>query len=125
MFRWETPTEGGLWHGALRSGQTGLFKPEDTVAYLGAENPISSNTAKLLQLTKENKPTKKRSSEKLTDKEKRKLLISEPQGLKHTCHVGLDGSLEVLSFDNHISRFRKSIRANPCRWFTFNTHHKR
>jgi hypothetical protein len=28
------------------------------------------------------------------DKEKRKLLISEPQGdLRHTCHVGLDGKV--------------------------------
>uniref|UniRef100_A0A914DMA1 non-specific protein-tyrosine kinase n=1 Tax=Acrobeloides nanus TaxID=290746 RepID=A0A914DMA1_9BILA len=81
---------GEYWRGALRSGQTGLFKPSETVAYLGAENPAPSLDSKLLKSPANVKKSSK-SASKLPP-EKKKLLISEPQGeVLHTCHVGIDG----------------------------------
>lgn len=81
---------GEYWKGALRNGQTGLFKPSETVAYLGAENPAPSLDSKLLKSPANVKKLAK-NAQKLPP-EKKKLLISEPQGeVLHTCHVGIDG----------------------------------
>lgn len=91
--------DNSFWHGALRSGQTGLFKPEETVAFLGAENPsplVLIPPANGSQSVGGKVVIKEKDAGKKTgkDKEKRKLLISEPQGdLRHTCHVGLDGKV--------------------------------
>ncbi|KAI6175084.1 Activated CDC42 kinase 1 [Aphelenchoides bicaudatus] len=89
------PNDPPLWRGALRNGQTGYFRPSDTVAHLNAENPTSALNVKLVQANqKPPKDTKESKWTKTTDKEKKKLLISEPQGdLRHTCHVGLDGKV--------------------------------
>ncbi|KAK6752466.1 hypothetical protein RB195_003720 [Necator americanus] len=90
--------DGYYWFGSLRNGRTGLFRPTDTVAHLGAENPstvevISSGcVAKNIERKEkeEKKPTKK---DKEREREKRKALISEPVGeVRHTCHVGIDGT---------------------------------
>uniref|UniRef100_A0A914CXF1 CRIB domain-containing protein n=1 Tax=Acrobeloides nanus TaxID=290746 RepID=A0A914CXF1_9BILA len=92
---------GEYWRGALRSGQTGLFKPSETVAYLGAENPAPSLDSKLLKSPANVKKSSK-SASKLPP-EKKKLLISEPQGeVLHTCHVGIDGkSFGLLQVDKN------------------------
>ncbi|KAK6050426.1 p21-Rho-binding domain protein [Cooperia oncophora] len=95
--------DGYYWLGSLRNGRTGLFRPTDTVAHLGAENPstvevISSGcVAKSIEKKEkeDKKPTKKRFSlkDKEREREKRKALISEPVGeVRHTCHVGIDGT---------------------------------
>ncbi|XGW26729.1 hypothetical protein V3C99_007373 [Haemonchus contortus] len=90
--------DGYYWFGSLRNGRTGLFRPTDTVAHLGAENPstvevISSGcVAKSIEKKeKEEKKSSKKDKEK--EREKRKALISEPVGeVRHTCHVGIDGT---------------------------------
>ncbi|KAH7724377.1 Protein ARK-1 a [Aphelenchoides avenae] len=97
---------GDFWHGALKNGQTGLFKPAETVAYLGAENPSPAASGCLLSTIqprsggkspvagKKEKSEKDKEKSKVLDKERKKLLISEPQGdLRHTCHVGIDGKM--------------------------------
>ncbi|WKY08360.1 hypothetical protein Q1695_007689 [Nippostrongylus brasiliensis] len=90
--------DGYYWLGSLRNGRTGLFRPTDTVAHLGAENPssvevISSGcVSKSLERKEkdERKPTKK---DKEREREMRKAMISEPVGeVRHTCHVGIDGT---------------------------------
>ncbi|VDL76086.1 unnamed protein product [Nippostrongylus brasiliensis] len=90
--------DGYYWLGSLRNGRTGLFRPTDTVAHLGAENPssvevISSGcVSKSLERKEkdEKKPTKK---DKEREREMRKAMISEPVGeVRHTCHVGIDGT---------------------------------
>ncbi|RCN47121.1 hypothetical protein ANCCAN_06845 [Ancylostoma caninum] len=90
--------DGYYWFGSLRNGRTGLFRPTDTVAHLGAENPSSMEVissgcvAKNIERKEkeEKKPTKK---DKELEREKRKALISEPVGeVRHTCHVGIDGT---------------------------------
>ncbi|KAI6242395.1 hypothetical protein M3Y99_00224900 [Aphelenchoides fujianensis] len=94
-----TEAGGSFWHGALRNGRTGLFRPAETVAHLGAENPTaaSQKPPAASPPTAAIKPTsasKEKKSKGEKDKEKRKLLISEPQGdLRHTCHVGVDGKV--------------------------------
>ncbi|KAI6180379.1 Tyrosine-protein kinase PR2 [Aphelenchoides besseyi] len=73
-----------FWIGAKRNGEIGAFQPDKTVAHLGAENPTGTKKSPIqtMQPPKEKK------------KEKRKILISEPQGdLRHTCHVGVDGKV--------------------------------
>lgn len=65
------------------------------MAYLGAENPSTTT----LTTSINNNITEKKTSKNITtktnevcDKERRKLLISQPQSdLRHTCHVGIDG----------------------------------
>ena len=88
---------GEYWLGAMRDGQVGLFKPADTVAYLGA---ISPNPG---VLNFKNVPIVKKKDLKQSKlpPEKKKLLISEPQGdVRHTCHVGVDGqSFGLLQVD--------------------------
>lgn len=81
--------DGYYWRGCVRSGRTGLFRPADTVARLGAENPggkVDYVTPLLTKITAE--------KEKEKDKnKKKKLVISEPQGeVRHTCHMGIDGT---------------------------------
>jgi hypothetical protein len=61
---------------------------------LGAENPSSTRLVPLangqIKIVKET--ASKKPIIKASDKEKKKLLISEPQGdLRHTCHIGVDG----------------------------------
>ncbi|KAJ1364364.1 hypothetical protein KIN20_024450 [Parelaphostrongylus tenuis] len=72
--------DGYYWFGSLRNGKTGLFRPTDTVAHLGAEKP--SNIEKRKQKRTENESVRSE-----------KALISEPVGkVRHTCHVGIDGT---------------------------------
>ncbi|VDO42653.1 unnamed protein product [Haemonchus placei] len=81
--------DGYYWFGSLRNGRTGLFRPTDTVAHLGAENP--SSVESIEKKEKEEKKSSKKDKEK--EREKRKALISEPVGeVRHTCHVGIDGT---------------------------------
>ncbi|CEF59677.1 Activated CDC42 kinase 1 [Strongyloides ratti] len=99
-----TPTaypDGYYWRGALKDGTIGLFRPTDTVAHIGTENPkvhYSILQAPPTISTSEKKPI---NNEK--DIKKKKLLISEPQGdLRHTCHVGIDGrSFGLLQVDKN------------------------
>ncbi|KAK0399030.1 hypothetical protein QR680_002875 [Steinernema hermaphroditum] len=75
--------DGYYWKGSMKGGNSGLFKPNDTVAHLGAENPATKSL--LNGKTNIVKPESKAP-------EKKKLIISEPQGdLRHTCHLGIDG----------------------------------
>ncbi|KAL3079024.1 hypothetical protein niasHS_014806 [Heterodera schachtii] len=80
----------GLWRGISKAGKVGLFRPEDTIAFLGAENPSAKGDALSEQLR-----TEKGKMKKQLDKEKKRkkaVEISEPKGdLRHTCHVGADG----------------------------------
>lgn len=78
----------------------GLFRPEDTIAFLGAEKPsASSNGSISIQLiSDQNGAKKKKRKKEEKDKnakleERRRILeISQPQGdLRHMCHVGADG----------------------------------
>uniref|UniRef100_A0AC34QCH1 Non-specific protein-tyrosine kinase n=1 Tax=Panagrolaimus sp. JU765 TaxID=591449 RepID=A0AC34QCH1_9BILA len=89
--------DGDFWLGAMRDGQIGLFKPADTVAYLGAESP-NPGTAIM-----KNGPIIKKKDLKQAKipLEQKKLMISEPQGdVRHTCHVGIDGqSFGLLQVD--------------------------
>ncbi|CAI4231837.1 unnamed protein product [Auanema sp. JU1783] len=93
-----TYPDGFYWYGSLSNGQTGLFKPTDTVAYLGAEIP-SNNTVLMPSCMpsgggeKGEKEKKNSKKSKLEAREKKKALISEPVGeVRHTCHVGIDGT---------------------------------
>lgn len=84
--------DGYYWRGCLRNGRTGLFRPAETVARLGAENPGGKidHCASLLAAFANEKQAGNTEKDKL---KKKKLLISEPQGeLRHTCHVGIDGT---------------------------------
>ncbi|PIO69464.1 variant SH3 domain protein, partial [Teladorsagia circumcincta] len=90
--------DGYYWLGSLRNGRTGLFRPTDTVAHLGAENPstvevISSGCVAKSIDKKEKEEKKSTKKDKEREREKRKALISEPVGeVRHTCHVGIDGT---------------------------------
>ncbi|TMS39919.1 hypothetical protein L596_006372 [Steinernema carpocapsae] len=101
--------DGFYWKGSMKGGKTGLFRPNDTVAYLGAENPVSKTV--LNGKTSLAKPAEPKMAEK------KKLIISEPQGdLRHTCHVGIDGrSFGLLGVDkNDLSRaLPPSISPSP------------
>uniref|UniRef100_A0A158PCU0 non-specific protein-tyrosine kinase n=1 Tax=Angiostrongylus cantonensis TaxID=6313 RepID=A0A158PCU0_ANGCA len=86
--------DGYYWFGSLRNGRTGLFRPTDTVAHLGGS---------LTLLSFKEKKTTKKVSDKEREREKRKALISEPVGkVRHTCHVGIDGTafglLQVIPY---------------------------
>ncbi|CAD5205540.1 unnamed protein product [Bursaphelenchus okinawaensis] len=110
------------WHGATRQGRCGLFKPAETVAYLGAENPTNAprlgplplyqNTVAVPEAKKERMSLiGRKNSQKSLDKEKKKLLISEPQGdLRHTCHIGIDGSVFGLV---HVNKNDLSSTISP------------
>ncbi|XP_049796117.1 uncharacterized protein LOC126212752 [Schistocerca nitens] len=81
------PNVSGCWKGVLNSGKTGLFNPAHTVAYLGSNLPAAPG----------GKPGEfVRGDGKNPYSSRRRLrpeMISRPQGdLKHTGHVGLDGS---------------------------------
>ncbi|KJH48926.1 p21-Rho-binding domain protein [Dictyocaulus viviparus] len=90
--------DGYYWFGSLRNGRTGLFRPADTVAHLGAEKPssvevISSGCAVKSIERKEKEEKRITKKDKEREREKRKALISEPVGkVRHTCHVGIDGT---------------------------------
>lgn len=81
----------------MRNGSIGLFKPAETVAYLGAESPVPGGVNFRAPIVK------KKDAQKVSKvpPEKKKLLISEPQGdVRHTCHVGIDGtSFGILQAD--------------------------
>ncbi|UMM31411.1 hypothetical protein L5515_012898 [Caenorhabditis briggsae] len=85
--------DGYYWFGSLRNGKLGLFRPTDTVAHLGSEPPCSNvengfNGEKSTEKGKKNKKV-----DKGEERERKKLLISEPVGdVRHTCHVGIDGT---------------------------------
>lgn len=108
--------DGYYWRGCLRNGRTGLFRPAETVARLGAENPGGKidHCASLLAAFANEKQAGNTEKDKL---KKKKLLISEPQGeLRHTCHVGIDGtSFGLLQIDkNELARaLPPSIVASP------------
>uniref|UniRef100_A0A1I7TQ30 non-specific protein-tyrosine kinase n=1 Tax=Caenorhabditis tropicalis TaxID=1561998 RepID=A0A1I7TQ30_9PELO len=88
--------DGYYWFGSLRNGKLGLFRPTDTVAHLGSEPPCSNGTIDNgftgeKSTEKGNKKSKK--VDKGEERERKKLLISEPVGdVRHTCHVGIDGT---------------------------------
>ncbi|KAK0399031.1 hypothetical protein QR680_002875 [Steinernema hermaphroditum] len=100
--------DGYYWKGSMKGGNSGLFKPNDTVAHLGAENPATKSL--LNGKTNIVKPESKAP-------EKKKLIISEPQGdLRHTCHLGIDGrSFGLMQVDkNDLSRaLPPSISPSP------------
>uniref|UniRef100_A0A1I8A4B2 non-specific protein-tyrosine kinase n=1 Tax=Steinernema glaseri TaxID=37863 RepID=A0A1I8A4B2_9BILA len=101
--------DGYYWKGSIKGGKTGLFRPNETVAYLGAENPASKSL--LSSKTNIVKPVESKATEK------KKIIISEPQGdLRHTCHVGIDGrSFGLLQVDkNDLSKaLPPSISPSP------------
>uniref|UniRef100_A0AC35U7C7 Activated Cdc42 kinase-like n=1 Tax=Rhabditophanes sp. KR3021 TaxID=114890 RepID=A0AC35U7C7_9BILA len=114
--------DGYYWRGALKDGQIGLFRPIETVAYLGAENPSVSYT--ILQSTPIIVPPVEKKGTNNEKEKKKKLLISEPQGdLRHTCHVGIDGrSFGLLQIDKNdlskalppsLSTFNQNSRHSP------------
>uniref|UniRef100_A0A914PIZ4 CRIB domain-containing protein n=1 Tax=Panagrolaimus davidi TaxID=227884 RepID=A0A914PIZ4_9BILA len=88
------------WLGAMRNGTIGLFKPAETVAYLGAESPAPATVNFRAPIIKK----KDVKVSKAMPAEKKKLLISEPQGdVRHTCHVGIDGtSFGILEGDKNL-----------------------
>jgi serine/threonine protein kinase len=90
---------GEYWLGAMRNGSVGLFKPAETVAYLGAESPVANQVTFRAPVIK-----KKDIKVSKVPPEKKKLLISEPQGdVRHTCHVGIDGtSFGILEGDKNL-----------------------
>ncbi|XP_049843719.1 activated Cdc42 kinase-like isoform X2 [Schistocerca gregaria] len=96
------PNVSGCWKGVLNSGKTGLFNPAHTVAYLGSNLPAAPG-GKPGEFVRGDSVRSLRSSTsgKMSDgknpySSRRRLrpeMISRPQGdLKHTGHVGLDGS---------------------------------
>ncbi|GMR50777.1 hypothetical protein PMAYCL1PPCAC_20972 [Pristionchus mayeri] len=88
--------DGSYWLGSLKNGRTGLFLPKDTVAHLGAEPPATNRgeteEKKKEEKQKEKKEKKKESKEKENSRERMKALISEPQTVRHTAHLGVDGA---------------------------------
>ncbi|CAI5448117.1 unnamed protein product [Caenorhabditis angaria] len=87
--------DGYYWYGSLRNGKLGLFRPSDTVAHLGSEPPCSNGSLENGFAGNGEKIEKKKSSkkDKAGEREKKKLTISEPVGdVRHTCHVGIDGT---------------------------------
>ncbi|KAI1713516.1 protein tyrosine kinase domain-containing protein [Ditylenchus destructor] len=111
--------DGQMWFGAMSGAQLGLFRPEHTVAHLGAEIPSSSTALASSLISSNGTPNVSKKGAKCspsssssqsntakkncakgaprplvgeTDNERKKLLISQPQAdLRHTCHVGIDG----------------------------------
>lgn len=86
--------DGYYWFGSLRNGKLGLFRPTDTVAHLGSEPPCSNGTIENgFNGEKSEKGKKSKKVDKGEERERKKLLISEPVGdVRHTCHVGIDGT---------------------------------
>ncbi|EGT53842.1 CBN-ARK-1 protein [Caenorhabditis brenneri] len=89
--------DGYYWFGSLRNGKLGLFRPTDTVAHLGSEPPCSNgaleNGMSGEKAVEKGKKGKKEKPDKGEERERKKLLISEPVGdVRHTCHVGIDGT---------------------------------
>lgn len=77
--------------GCTRDGRKGLFRPANTVARLGAENPCG-NSFSIDNMLRNGNSNDKSEREK-DKKKKKKVVISEPQNdLRHTCHIGIDGS---------------------------------
>uniref|UniRef100_A0A914Y4U9 CRIB domain-containing protein n=1 Tax=Panagrolaimus superbus TaxID=310955 RepID=A0A914Y4U9_9BILA len=93
-------TNSEYWLGAMRNGTIGLFKPAETVAYLGAESPAPATVNFRAPIIKKKDATKVSK----VPAEKKKLMISEPQGdVRHTCHVGIDGtSFGILEGDKNL-----------------------
>ncbi|MFH4981544.1 hypothetical protein AB6A40_008253 [Gnathostoma spinigerum] len=88
--------DGYYWRGIMRNGRTGLFRPDETVAKLGAESPLNkfeSSGHLLSGLVVSSDKVNGGSDKNKGKNKKKKLIISEPQGnVRHTCHVGIDGS---------------------------------
>ncbi|VDM85558.1 unnamed protein product, partial [Strongylus vulgaris] len=88
--------DGYYWFGSLRNGRTGLFRPTDTVAHLDlAPTSVSPplNRTNGLPPARAAHHSPSLSQDKEREREKRKALISEPVGeVRHTCHVGIDGT---------------------------------
>lgn len=83
--------DGYYWMGCIRDGRKGLFRPANTVARLGAENPCGV-TFTIGSVLRNGNVADKVDKEK-DRKKKKKVVISEPQNdLRHTCHIGIDGS---------------------------------
>ncbi|XP_014250806.1 tyrosine-protein kinase PR2 isoform X2 [Cimex lectularius] len=82
----KSPVQGtNLWKGILNNGKTGVFNPALTVAYLGSNLP-SNKPTEFVRGDGKNAYSSKRNRLKPD-------MISCPQGdVKHTGHVGLDGS---------------------------------
>lgn len=97
--------DGYFWRGCMRNGRTGLFRPDETVAKLAVELP-NSKYEQSLPLLSVPKHSKFSSHEKDgQEKALKKLLISEPQGdVRHTCHIGADGTaFGLLQVFNQVS----------------------
>lgn len=95
--------DGYFWRGCMRNGRTGLFRPDETVAKLAVELP-NSKYEQSLPLLSVPKHSKFSSHEKDgQEKALKKLLISEPQGdVRHTCHIGADGTtFGLLQFNRN------------------------
>uniref|UniRef100_A0A8R1HLY6 non-specific protein-tyrosine kinase n=1 Tax=Caenorhabditis japonica TaxID=281687 RepID=A0A8R1HLY6_CAEJA len=86
--------DGYYWFGSLRNGKLGLFRPTDTVAHLGSEPPCSNGSLENgFNSEKEKEKKKSKKVDKEGERERKKLMISEPVGdVRHTCHVGIDGT---------------------------------
>ncbi|VDN03699.1 unnamed protein product [Thelazia callipaeda] len=95
--------DGYFWRGCMRNGQTGLFRPEETVAKLAIELPNNKRDqcSSSVSLLTNSQPFSSGKEKLQSSSSRKKLLISEPQGdFRHTCHVGSDGTafglLEVI-----------------------------
>ncbi|VDO57573.1 unnamed protein product [Onchocerca flexuosa] len=97
-FNWNfsppTYPDGYFWRGCMRNGRTGLFRPEETVAKLDIKLPNNKFDKYLSSVFFSHSKTFFHEKQKVQDKNNRKkLLISEPQGdVHHTCHIGVDGT---------------------------------
>lgn len=108
-----TYPDGYFWRGYMRNGRTGLFKPEGTVAKLAIELPSSKCNQYLSPVSfLAHSKIFSREKEKVQDKnDRKKLLISEPQGdVHHTCHVGVDGTaFGLLQVNVHSVKLSPSV----------------
>ncbi|GMT26249.1 hypothetical protein PFISCL1PPCAC_17546 [Pristionchus fissidentatus] len=85
--------DGRYWLGSLKNGRTGLFLPKDTVAHLGAEPPASNKGETEEKKKEEKKEKEKKGKEgKESNRARMKALIGEPQAVRHTAHLGVDGA---------------------------------
>lgn len=108
----QTGTNQTLWKGCLNDGTVDLFNPNLTVSYLGqnlpncnnGSNTSPTNTQNHHQnsiklpvfiksfLEKTNHHNDKSNQKDCSKKKIRPEMISKPQGLSHTGHVGVDGA---------------------------------
>lgn len=89
----ESYPDGYYWSGAIKD-RCGLFRPTDTVAFLGAETPQRNSQPIAVSLPEMSAKTKEKTKEKEKKKEKERPVISGPQGdVRHTFHLGADGGV--------------------------------